>query len=139
MPTLHLQLTPLQNPARYALLAERLTHLTAEVLHKRPEVTVVVINDLPTARWFIGGQVPSRPTACLSIDITAGTNTASEKAEFIAQAFAELERLLGAGQSLAPASYVLVRELPASDWGYGGQTQAHRQAQRHAISAGAVA
>lgn len=29
--------------------------------------------------------------------------------------------------SPASASYVVVRELPATDWGYGGQTQAARK------------
>lgn len=30
-------------------------------------------------------------------------------------------------RSLASASYVVVRELPATDWGYGGQTQVARK------------
>jgi 4-oxalocrotonate tautomerase len=42
---------------------------------------------------------------------------------------AELQRQLGAGRPLAEASYVTVRELPATDWGYGGLTQAARRAQ----------
>ena len=46
------------------------------------------------------------------------------KAAFIAAAFAELQEQLGAGQPLTEASYVIVRELPAGDWGYGGHTQA---------------
>lgn len=35
---------------------------------------------------------------------------------------------------LAEASYVIVRELPATDWGYGGQTQKARQLARAAAS-----
>ncbi len=128
MPTLQLRIAPLQNPERYAVLAQALTDLTARVLGKRPEVTAVLIDDLPAACWFIGGQATTEATALLQIDITAGTNTEAEKATFVAQAFAELQRQLGAGQPLAPASYVTVRELPASDWGYGGHTQAARRA-----------
>jgi len=130
MPTLHLHLAPLQNPPRYAALAQALTALTARVLGKRPEVTVVLIDDLPVARWYIGAQEAAQPTAWLEIDITAGTNTEAEKAAFVQQAFDELERQLGAGRPLAPASYVTVRELPATDWGYGGQTQAARRQAR---------
>lgn len=59
--------------------------------------------------------------------ITQGTNTAMEKVEFIEAAFAELRRQLGYGGPLDPASYVIVRELPATDWGYGGQTQQARR------------
>lgn len=129
MPTLYLQVTPLQNPEQYQALSASLTALTARVLHKRPEVTAVMIHDVPAARWAIGGQSPSTPAACLSIDITAGTNTTAEKTAFVAQAYAELERLLGGGQGLATASYVTIREIAATDWGYGGLTQAQRKAQ----------
>lgn len=66
------------------------------------------------------------PTAFLEISVTEGTNTAQEKEAFIAAAFEELQHQLGHGQLLAPASYVIVREVSATNWGYGGQTQATR-------------
>jgi len=130
MPTLHLKVSPLQNPPRYRALAQALTLLSTEHLGKRAEVTAVLIEDLPAARWYVGGQDVLRPTAFLEISITQGTNSSQEKAAFIAAAFAELQAQLGVGQPLEPASYVVVRELPATDWGYGGQTQAARQAAR---------
>ncbi len=127
MPTLNLKLAPLQNPGRYRQLAQALTALTAELLGKRREVTAVMIEDLPAARWYVDAAEVQRPTAFLEISITAGTNTADEKAAFIAAAYAELQRQLGAGGPLEQASYVIVRELPASDWGYGGATQQSRR------------
>ena len=127
MPTLQLKVSPLQNPRRYRTLACALTDLTADLLGKREEVTAVMIEDLPAARWYVGGQDVRGPTACLEISITQGSNTAQEKAAFIAAAFAELQTQLGAGQPLEPASYVIVREVPATDWGYGGLTQAARK------------
>jgi 4-oxalocrotonate tautomerase len=84
---------------------------------------------VPAARWHIGGAPAEQPTALLEISITQGTNTQEEKAAFIQAAFAELRRQLAGGGVLAPASYVVVRELPARDWGYGGITQwARKQA-----------
>jgi 4-oxalocrotonate tautomerase len=127
MPTLNLKVAPLQNPGRYRQLAAALTTLTAELLGKRAELTAVMIEDLPAARWYVNADEVQRPTACLEISITAGTNTADEKALFIKRAFAELQRQLGAGGPLEAASYVIVRELPATDWGYGGQTQQARK------------
>ena len=53
----------------------------------------------------------------------------------MAAAFAELQRQLVPGDSLEAASYVIVREVPATDWGYGGQTQRARQHARDAMPA----
>jgi len=138
MPTLQLKLTPsLAAPAQAALAAE-LTQLTADLLGKRPEVTAVMVEPLPAQQWFIGGAPVLQATAWLEISITAGTNTPAQKAAFIEAAFAVLQRQLGAGQPLAEASYVIVRELPAGDWGYGGRTQAMRQQARLARVSGEV-
>ncbi|HMC14332.1 MAG TPA: tautomerase family protein [Albitalea sp.] len=127
MPTLNLRIAPLQDPERYQALAVALTHITADTMGKRAEVTAVLIDELPAARWHVGGHEVQRPTALLETSITAGTNTAAQKAEFIEAAFAELQRQLAPGGSLEEASYVIVREVPASDWGYSGQTQQARQ------------
>lgn len=127
MPTLQLKVSPLQNPSRYAKLATALTQLTANHLSKRAEVTAVMIDDVPAARWYVGGCDVGGPTAFLEISVTAGTNTEQEKAAFIHAAYAEMQQQLAPGGVLEPASYVIVRELPATDWGYGGQTQAARR------------
>jgi 4-oxalocrotonate tautomerase len=125
MPTLTLRISPLHNPQHDAALAQQLTDLTARVLHKRREVTTVMMEDLPAARFCVGGAASTQTVAHLAIDITAGTNTAQEKQQFVNEAYALLTRLLG---GLHEASYCLVRELPAGDWGYGGLTQAQRRA-----------
>ncbi len=124
MPTLHLQITPLQNTEHYATLGAALTALTARVLRKRPEVTAVMIEDLPALRYLVGGKAAPSAAACLEINITAGSNTAAQKVQFVNEAHALLRQLLG---DLHEASYVIVRELPAGDWGYGGVTQAQRK------------
>ena len=131
MPTLNLKVAPLQNPERYQALAAALTSLTADILGKRPEVTAVIIDDLPRARWSVGGSAVQGATAQLEIAITAGTNTEAEKARFIEAAYRELQRQLAPDGDFEMASYVAVRELPATDWGFGGQTQRARQLVPH--------
>lgn len=128
MPTLQVKTSRPQNPATYAALAAELTRLTALHLHKRPEVTAVMFEELPTAHWYIGGQAAQATTAFLEISITAGTNTVAQKSAFITAVFAALTHSLGQGQTLEKASYVVVRELPTTDWGYDGQSQAARKA-----------
>ena len=130
MPTLQVRLSPPPSPDCRARLAQALTTVTAQVLGKRAEVTAVLIEPLPAEAWFIGGAPATAPTALLEIDITQGTNTAEEKAAFVGAAFKALQDHLAPGGSLAPASYVIVREVPASNWGYGGVTQHARQRAR---------
>ena len=132
MPTLQLKIAPPVSAEVHATLARELTALTAELLGKRPEVTALMIEELPVARWHIAARAVPRATAWLEISITAGTNTPTQKAAFIEAAFAVLQSQLGG--SMEPASYVIVRELPATDWGYGGQTQQVRQSSRAVVS-----
>jgi 4-oxalocrotonate tautomerase len=124
MPTLQLKITPPQSTERLSLLARRLTDLSTEVLGKRREVTAVVIEELWPGRWFIGGRNPREATAMLEIRVTSGTNSVEEKEDFIAAAWEELQQQLG---PLEEGSYVVVQEVAATDWGYGGRTQAARR------------
>lgn len=139
MPILQLKVSPPQHAETYAHLAESLSRLTAWHLGKRFDVTAVEIQALPTGHWYIGGQPPQAATFFLDISVTAGTNTEVEKAEFIAAVYAEMQQQIGSGKPLAEASYIAVHELPATDWGYGGQTQQARRlariAQAHADQA----
>lgn len=48
-------------PGQKAMLIEGVTNLLKEVLGKNPATTVVVIDEVPTDNWGIGGeQVTSR-------------------------------------------------------------------------------
>jgi 4-oxalocrotonate tautomerase len=124
MPTLQLKISPPQAAERLGLLARRLSQLSSQILSKRAEVTAVVVEELWPGRWFIGGRTPREATAMLEIRITRGTNSAQEKEDFVAAAWQELQQQLG---PLEEASYVIVQEVPATDWGYGGRTQAQRK------------
>ncbi|KAB2963504.1 hypothetical protein [Zoogloea sp.] len=127
MPYLNLSYASVEAPAA-AELAAALTDLTVGLLGKKRELTVVRLQRVPLAEWFLGGVAlgEGQAGAVLEIRITAGTNTKAEKAAFIRGAFAALaERLPG----LVPASYVALHEPPADAWGYGGLTQEFRYIQ----------
>ena len=128
MPTLHLQLCPPQPPATLRALGQALTQISTTVLHKRSAVTALHIQQAEPSHWALGGAAPEAPMALLEIRISQDSNSADEKAAFVAQAYAALQAHLGARTPLAEASYVMVLEVPAQNWGYGGQTQAQRQA-----------
>jgi 4-oxalocrotonate tautomerase len=128
MPVLTLKTNALQDDAQKLALARALTRLTACTLGKQVGVTAVLVESLPIGNWVVGLEQAPHTTALLEICITAGTNTAEQKAEFIAASWALLKEQLPEGAALTEASYVIVREIPSTDWGYGGRTQQARKA-----------
>jgi 4-oxalocrotonate tautomerase len=103
-----------------------LTDLLAVVLRKKRALTVVEIEWARDSAVFCGGHSPGAGWAAqLTAFITQGTNTVEEKAEFQTQVYARLCEVLGAPST---PLYLIVQEVPATDWGYGGVTQAARAA-----------
>ena len=127
MPILTLKLSAQACVSYPPALAQDLTRLSQDVLHKRGDVTSVVFQRIPQEDWWVGGEVSEQVFAQLDIRITQGTNTEDEKAAFIAQAYLVLSHHVGDGQVLHSTSYISVQELPATDWGYGGHTQQQRR------------
>jgi 4-oxalocrotonate tautomerase len=107
-----------------SLLQVEMTELMASVLGKRADVTSVLVEQAASAGWAIGGK---RVKIAVHVDatITAGTNSAEEKARFIEKTMRLLKSVLGS--ELHPATYVVVTEVPANAWGYDGRTQESRQ------------
>lgn len=121
MPFIRITLSP-ANPQAHAAIAADTTRLMAEVLGKKATLTAVLVEDV-VGTWTIGDQIPPR-AAHLEAVITAGTNSDDQKAAFLRAAKAMLHHHCG---SLPEATYAIVREVPASDWGYDGKTQAARR------------
>ena len=130
MPFVHIRLAgprPLGAEQVRRLQAEA-TRLMASVMRKDAELTAVLVEAVPLAAWSTGGR-PAPAAAHLDVKVTQGTNTADEKARFIAEATALLREVMG--DALPLATYVVVDEVPADAWGYGGVTQdARRRAAR---------
>lgn len=127
MPFLRLTLAgSAPDPALCSAAAAEAAALMADILGKRRELTSVLVERLPQAIVHIGDALPPL-AAHLEANITLGTNSEEEKRRFIAAAFALLERYFG---SLPEATYVILRDVPATDWGYAGRTQAERKAAR---------
>ncbi len=103
-------------------LSAKLSDLVAEVLKKKHHLTSVLVEHFDRGSWTVGGR-PQTAAAQLEVYVTAGTNTEQEKRDFVRRA-AELLKQSVTG--LDPATYVVVHELPGTDWGYEGSTQADR-------------
>lgn len=131
MPMLNVTLSqsPSLSPTVIPQVAATLAGLTHTLLHKDPAVTAVAIALVPAAQWFVGGASladAGQASFWLDIVVTDGTNTKDEKAAYVAAVFAAMGELLG---PIHAESYVLVREVKADAYGYGGRTQEARYVQ----------
>lgn len=126
MPYIALTISAQPDAALSERIATRISALTAVHLRKDPKVTAISVAFQDPGHWFVGGQSLAslgQSSFWLDIKVVDGTNTKTETAAYLAAVFAEMEALLG---DLHPESYVLVHEVPAAAYGYGGVTQEHR-------------
>ncbi|MCJ8502288.1 tautomerase family protein [Desulfatitalea alkaliphila] len=57
MPMVNIKITPDgATPAKKAALIKGVTDLLADLLGKNPQTTVVIIEEVPTDNWGIGGE-----------------------------------------------------------------------------------
>lgn len=124
MPFVNLKIAgPTLEPGAVAGLQRAVTALMAEALSKRADLTAVLIEPTAPGHWSVAGEALER-VAHLEAKVTLGTNTSEEKARFVTEAHALLARALPGPLPLA--TYVVVHEVAAEAWGYGGLTQAQR-------------
>ena len=117
---------PTLAPEQIAHLQTETTNLMESVLGKVANLTSVLVEQPPAASWTIGRN-SMRVAVHVNATITAGTNSAVEKASFIEQCMNLLRGAFGA--ELNSATYVVVDEVPAQSWGYDGRTQESRRQQ----------
>lgn len=126
MPILNVQVSAKKSAALTQSIADILLELTARILHKKPEVTSIVINYVDPDDWIVGGKSLTELGKCslyFDIKITDETNTKSEKAEYISAVFSAFKKLLG---ELHEVSYIYVEDVRATAYGYGGLSQEYR-------------
>ena len=107
-------------------LAEQVSGLTQTHLKKDPTITAVVVHYADPEHWFAGGRSLAEQNLAsfwLDIKIVDGTNTKAEMADYMEDVFATVSRTLGPTHN---ESYILVHEVPAAAYGFGGKSQEFR-------------
>lgn len=107
-------------------IAAAVTELTAEILHKDPRVTAVIVKSVEAADWFAGGKsLAEQKLASYWIDVhvSEGTNTKDEKAAYLSAVFRRMGGLLG---PLHEETYLHVDEVRGDAYGFGGLSQERR-------------
>ncbi len=126
MPIINISITGQPDAALSARIAAEITDLTRAHLKKDPTVTAVAVAYMDPNHWFAGGKSLASQDAntfWLDIKVVDGTNTKAELSDYLGQVYVAMTRLLG---RVHHESYVLVHEVPASAYGFGGKTQEFR-------------
>jgi 4-oxalocrotonate tautomerase len=105
------------------LLRGETTEMMMSIMRKPRQGTAVVIEQLERAVWSIAGA-PVALAAHVEAVIGTGTNTADEKARFMAAMMELLRRVLG--PELREETYIVFHEFDAHNYGRGGLTRAER-------------
>ena len=107
-------------------IAAEVSALTQKHLRKDPKVTSVVVAYIDPEHWFVGGSSLSeqaKRSFWLDIKVVDGTNTKQELEAYVAAIYQRMQSLLG---NIHQESYILVHEVPAAAYGFGGKTQEYR-------------
>ena len=122
-------LAPTLTPAQLRLLEEGTTERIVAIMRKPIESTAVLVERV-SGGWSIAGR-PVAVAAQVDITIGADTNTADEKARFMAEMWQLLWTALG--PELREESYIVFHEIEPRSYGRGGLTRAERDRRRAAV------
>lgn len=126
MPYIAITVAALPDPALAQRIAVEISALTSHHLRKDPSITAISVSFQDPGLWFVGGAslvAQGKTSFWLDIKVVDGTNIKAELAGYLDAVFSAMGAALG---DLHPESYVLVHEVPAAAYGYGGVTQEHR-------------
>lgn len=128
MPYISIHVTSDLTQLQIQNLAEGTTNIMAKILHKKAELTAVSITKIDKEHWFIGNKLATNSvSAYVNAKISKGTNTEKEKSDALSAFNKLLNNEIG---TLTPTSYVVLDEVPTTDWGYDGLSQQTRMLKR---------
>jgi 4-oxalocrotonate tautomerase len=126
MPIINISVTGPPDANLSAKIAGEVTALTQTHLRKDPTITAIAVHYVDPNHWFAGGRSLAQQqtnTFWLDIKVVDGTNTKPELASYLDAIFNTLSSIVGGAHT---ESYVLVHEVSAAAYGFGGKTQEFR-------------
>ena len=126
MPILKVKISSTGRTPATTEVTTMLQELTTRILRKDPAVTSILVEHVDPGSWVVGGRTlleQGKSSFYFDISITDETNTKDEKARYIREAFDGFAALL---DDLHEESYIHLRDVRATAYGYGGRTQEAR-------------
>jgi 4-oxalocrotonate tautomerase len=98
MPILNVKVSAKKSAGMTRAISDILLELTGRILHKKREVTSIAIEYIDPDDWIVAGRSlaeQKKSSIYFDIKITDETNTKTEKAQYISEAFNAFSQLLG--------------------------------------------
>jgi 4-oxalocrotonate tautomerase len=138
MPGVTLTISGAVAPELKQRIAGEITQLTARLLGKEVEKTMLMLRFVAHEDWFIAGTSLAelqKNSFRLEVTVSDETVTKEQKAEYHKATFAALSKLIG---NVHAHSNVHVIDCRAAAYGYGGVTQEYRYQHRDAAASQAA-
>ncbi|MDD4950262.1 isochorismatase family protein [Sulfuricurvum sp.] len=124
MPYVNVKLSSKIDAHKKQNIANGIIDFLVDILKKERSLSSLLIQETESD-WYIGSDLQNKQIQVfVEINITDNTNTEFEKSEMIKSTFDLLEKELG---SLPLATYIIIKEHKATDWGYSGITPKQRK------------
>ncbi len=127
MPYINITIHPVLTDQQAERLSRCMIQAMSQTMGMNQDAVSVAIQESNATQWTIGGQSELQ-TAFIEIFTTIGANGPRQKARLIEDLHALLLEIFG---PVAEASYIVIHEIPAQNWGYAGQTQLDRMKNRN--------
>jgi 4-oxalocrotonate tautomerase len=124
MPMINVKVSAAKSAELTAKISHIITDLTVRILKKEPEV--IAIDYVDPDHWIVGGRSLSeqgKSSIYYDVKVTDESNTKTQKAQYIKEAFAAFSALLG---DLHEETYFYIQDVRPTAYGYGGKTQDFR-------------
>jgi len=126
MPMINVKVSAPKSNELTKKIAGVIKDLTVRILKKEPEVISIAIDYVDPDHWIVGGRSLSeqgKTSIYYDVKVTDESNTKTEKAQYVNEAFAAFSKLFG---NLHHESYFYVQDVRPTAYGYGGKTQDFR-------------
>jgi 4-oxalocrotonate tautomerase len=114
------------------LLIDGIMDIIEKIMGRNRNLTVIVLDEVDSANWFIGGQPLSKTGTAhgnviyVEIKISKGTSNPEQMLAVIKAGRALVDRVLGSGDM---TNYFVINELNPDSWGFDGISMTERNLQ----------
>jgi len=107
-------------------LVNGIMNIIVNIMHRNPDLTVLIIDEVESKNWLIGGKAIDKNTKtviAINIKISKGTSNADEMLSVIKAGKDLINEVFG---HCDLTNYIVIQELNPDSWGFDGISMTER-------------